>query len=860
MEKVHGKAFARRWRGILLVLMAILTISILPVDGRAAEYSEVRSLFFSGDYDQCIEMSVAEVERGVWNENWPTLLLQCRLVKGQYEQAVADYEAAIERFSRSIGLRMIGHEVYNFAGQSRTADRMHNEIIALVQENAWRYSSSKDRVVLGRFLVEKGEDARDILELFYDRAKRSNAQYAEVYIATAELALEKHDYQEAAKALEEAVELEPANPQIQYLLALAWQNDTEKVNDFIHRALELNPRHVPSLLFQVDNLIDGEAYAAAEEVLERVFAVNPHEPKGWAYRAVIAHLRGQTRKESEYRWKALAHWKENPHVDHLIGKKLSRNYRFAEGAEYQRRALKWKPDMLAAKFQLSQDLLRLGDEENGWKLAAQVHDADGYNVVAYNTLTLKAELDKFDTIESDHFLIRMDGREARIYGQQALTLLEEAHDKFTEKYDVQLEYPTIVEIFPQQKDFAIRTFGLPGGAGFLGVCFGRVVTANSPASQGAVPANWQSVLWHEFCHVVTLTKTKNKMPRWLSEGISTYEEQQRNDSWGERMSPTYQRMIAGDDLTPVSELSAAFLSPKSPVHLQFAYYESSLVVRYLIDTYGLDTLKRILTDLSVGMPINESLQRYTGSLKALDDDFAKHAREYAMQQAPEADWSWSEEWNQVSPPEFPALLDEHPHNYGLLQRKAAGLLRAEQYEQAESTLLEIRRLYPNDRGESGCLAMLASLYQKTKQAEKELEVLTEYVRLNDRALSAYQRIAELHLQAERWEAARRNALRYLAVQPLQPIGHILLTQAAKKLDRPADIAASQHALLEMDPVDPAATHFQLAQALQASGEYSRAKRQVLMALEQAPRYRAAQQFLLDLRERETSTQKESEAK
>ena len=33
-----------------------------------------------------------------------------------------------------------------------------------------------------------------------------------------------------------------------------------------------------------------------------------------------------------------------------------------------------------------------------------------------------------------------------------------------------------MEIFPQQKDFAIRTFGLPGGAGFLGVCFGTVVT------------------------------------------------------------------------------------------------------------------------------------------------------------------------------------------------------------------------------------------------------------------------------------------------------------------------------------------------------------------------------------------------
>ncbi len=47
--------------------------------------------------------------------------------------------------------------------------------------------------------------------------------------------------------------------------------------------------------------------------------------------------------------------------------------------------------------------------------------------------------------------------------------------------------PVIVEIFPQHKEFAVRTFGLPGADGLLGVCFGRVITANSPASQGEHP-------------------------------------------------------------------------------------------------------------------------------------------------------------------------------------------------------------------------------------------------------------------------------------------------------------------------------------------------------------------------------------
>ena len=48
---------------------------------------------------------------------------------------------------------------------------------------------------------------------------------------------------------------------------------------------------------------------------------------------------------------------------------------------------------------------------------------------------------------------------------------------------------------------------------------------------------WESVLWHEFCHVVTLKMTKNKMPRWLSEGISVYEERQVDPAWGMKIDP-----------------------------------------------------------------------------------------------------------------------------------------------------------------------------------------------------------------------------------------------------------------------------------------------------------------------------------
>ena len=81
---------------------------------------------------------------------------------------------------------------------------------------------------------------------------------------------------------------------------------------------------------------------------------------------------------------ALAQWSTNPEVDHLIGRKLSQKYRFAEGAALQKQALGLDADYLPAKVQLCQDLLRLGEETEGWKLAAEIFSRDGYNVVAYN--------------------------------------------------------------------------------------------------------------------------------------------------------------------------------------------------------------------------------------------------------------------------------------------------------------------------------------------------------------------------------------------------------------------------------------------------------------------------------------------
>src|SRR5262249_36616527 len=160
-----------------------------------------------------------------------------------------------------------------------------------------------------------------------------------------------------------------------------------------------NPNQVECLLLMVDNRIDQERYDDAGKILDQIAEINPAHPRMLAYRAIIAHLRNQLDEEKKHRAAALEKWATNPAVDFLIGKKLSQKYRFAEGEKYQRRGLAIDPAYLPAKGQLAQDLLRLGREEEGLKLAEEVYTADAYNVFAHNLVTLQESLAKFRTLE-----------------------------------------------------------------------------------------------------------------------------------------------------------------------------------------------------------------------------------------------------------------------------------------------------------------------------------------------------------------------------------------------------------------------------------------------------------------------------
>jgi tetratricopeptide (TPR) repeat protein len=474
-----------------------------------------------------------------------------------------------------------------------------------------------------------------------------------------------------------------------------------------------------------------------------------------------------------------------------------------------------------------------------------VQKADPYDVVAFNLTTLRDTIAHFTVLKSEHFQVRMDPSEAEVYGADALALLERAHATLTKKYGMPPSEKTVVEIFPDQKDFAIRTFGLPGGAGYLGVCFGRVITANSPASRPGNPQNWQAVLWHEFTHVITLTLTKNKMPRWLSEGISVFEERQQRASWGEHMNPRSRAMILGEELTPVSKLSAAFLRPKSGAHLQFAYFESSLVVEWLIKMWGMERMRALLGDLARGVEINAALAARFAPIEKLDADFTTHARGLANATGPKLDWSKPDSAALRSEPKLKEWIANHPDNFTALTEQAKQLLGDKQWEAAKAPLKKLIALYPDQHDSGSAYAMLSRVHRELGESAEEEAMLNKVAELCSDAPEAYERLIAIASARKDWPKVLASAALYTAVNPLSPAPYRSIAEAREATgDKPGAIRAYR-TMLPLNTPDQPEIRFRLARILHANGDAG-AKREVLLALEEAPRFREAHALLLEL--------------
>jgi tetratricopeptide (TPR) repeat protein len=196
--------------------------------------------------------------------------------------------------------------------------------------------------------------------------------------------------------------------------------------------------------------------------------------------------------------------------------------------------------------------------------------------------------------------------------------------------------------------------------------------------------------------------------------------------------------------------------------------------------------------------------------------------------------------------EVEAWLEDHPENFQGLVRLTQTLQREEKWRESLKPAKMLEKLFPENVGSGNAYVLLARAYRELDNAEGEREALEALASRSSDALDAYDRLAEISEADGDWEVVATNVQRTLAVDPLTATPHRRLARAAEELKRPAEAIDAYRALLEFDATDPADVHYRLATLLRERGDAAAARRHVLKAVEEAPRFLAAHRLLLEL--------------
>jgi len=823
-------------RHTTLSLLLILFILAAQTSLLATLPKEGQDLLLAGKYEEAIEVADRKLRDAEDKSGWYRVKTRGLLETGRLEQAIREAPTALSSQANLASVRLLLYELATKTQPRFIAQRLLHPVVRL---NRDKDLPADELAATGIAYLELGADPRTVLEDYLEPARKQDPKARLPHLAIGELALEKQDFELAAETYREALKQHPDDPDFLFGLGLAlYPSSPQTAGEYVERALERNPRHAEALLWLARQKIDAREFDPAVDLLEKITATNPLNAKAWGLRTAIAELRNDPEAAQQHRQRALALWNENPVPDEVTGTALARNYLFDEGIDYLHKSLERDDSYLPARLQLGIALLRQGRDDEGWPHIDYARARDPYNIIAYNLVELRDRLQEFTVLEKDGIRLRMDEKEADIYGRHALDLLTRSRKKLTEKYGIDLPYDVTVEIFARQSDFAIRTFSLPGGEGFLGVCFGPLITAASPGGRLG-RANWEAVLWHEFAHTVTLALTRNRIPRWLTEGISVYEERQEDPSWGFRMGPAMRKKILDSELPDVRDFNALFRQPD----MQFAYLYSSLIVEYIVDQYGFDKLTNILAQLRQGRPIDDALENSLGNL----DQFTEAANQFVRTAAQEygGDWKWDyPEGEQLSTfASDPWKWHEaEPENFWGIIEAARASARDGEWNKVQDLLEPVV--------ESGLIVgepgnpheLLAEAYRQLDDPDAERETLEQFTNRNSDSLSARLRLLEIADAADKHEAIIPIARQVLAIDPLSLRAHQALAESSREMGDRDQARQSYWALLRLNPPDKSSVHYQLA-TLMEEEDPKAALQQVLMALELSPRFRDAYPLL-----------------
>ena len=677
----------------------------------------------------------------------------------------------------------------------------------------------------------------------FRQANQLAPQNVAANIGWGEVFAEKYNRSDAAKSFQAALMAEPDNVRAKVGMAsLMTDTNPPAARQLLGEVLNKDPNYVPAHVLLAQIALDDGKRDEAKESLRKALMVNPNSLEARSIDAAIAFLED---RKADFDAKVADILKINPRyskVYRLAAEVASHNYRYNEAADFAKRAVALDPDDAQSSATLGLQLLRTNDESGARVVLERAFKGDPYDVVTYNLLSMMDALDKFVTIRDGDVVVRMSADEAPVMREYVVPFAKESLAKLSKQWNFTPQGPILVEMFPKHDDFAVRTMGLPGMIGALGVCFGQLVAFDSPKARPPGEFSWQETLWHELTHVITIQMSNNRIPRWLTEGISVWEEAYARPDWGRETTVPFAQALEQNKPLKLRNLNEGFQDPELIV---LSYYQASQVVDYLVKTYGEPKLQAFVKAFSRGIDTETALkevygvgidQVQTGLDAAFDRDFGAMRKALKKIDVPQ----------NATADQLAAMAQANPDSFGVHMRLAAERKKAGDAAGAIRALEQAAKLLPAIQGKQNPHLAIAEIALEQKNNARAIEALDAFLKVDGNDVDGARQRAQLLEQAG--EAARASAAyaRVIDVDPFDSHAQSMVGKAALQRKDAQTAIRAFRAALAAKPADLAAAHYDLAQAYLLGGQNAEAKQETLAALEVAPSFEPAQDLLLKI--------------
>lgn len=562
-------------------------------------------------------------------------LAEVQLTTGRYAEAVAtaDQTAATGKDER--------FEAAYFAGEGLRRQGKLAEAEARLRKVEADPSARHARLLLGEVLIEQGRRAdaeaplmtliedynadritktdadglalvgraahllrapRDANDAF-NEAERAKKGDLRTLLYRAELFLEKYDPGHAEEVTRDILDKAPNQPQANVWMAhvkLAQALDFDEAERLARKALSVDPK-LSSAHFVLAGIAlrDMELDKADAECKAGLV----HNPRDLDLLSMQAAVRFLAEDRAGFERAKQAVLKLNPEYSRMyqiIGDYADWEHRYDEIVSMMREAVRIDAEDAKAFAQLGLNLVRAGKEADGVAALRTAFDKDPYNVRVYNTLELleKVVPESYVSARYKLFEIRYDKEEKPILERYVPQLLEAAWAKMVKSYGFTPTIPIGIELYAERKNFAIRTSGLPETA-IQGVCFGKTLAAMSPKQESF---NLGMTLWHELSHVFHIQLSKNRVPRWFTEGLAEYETLAERPEWAREEDAELYEAVRSGKLPQVAGMNRAFTRAEQLRDVATAYYASSQIAAMLVERYGRPKMSRMLALWGEGKP------------------------------------------------------------------------------------------------------------------------------------------------------------------------------------------------------------------------------------------------------------------